>query len=101
MIRRPPRSTLFPYTTLFRSVDDEVGFRQASTLKAIGPWEGIQCLVLMVFKDAPVELVGAAPRDKERLGGALATTLAGRQLAVLHGELLDVLYAKGNGCTRT
>src|SRR2546421_5765012 len=22
MIRRPPRSTLFPYTTLFRSVDD-------------------------------------------------------------------------------
>src|SRR3712207_7620579 len=23
MIRRPPRSTLFPYTTLFRSVDDE------------------------------------------------------------------------------
>src|SRR5687767_15480879 len=23
MIRRPPRSTLFPYTTLFRSVPDE------------------------------------------------------------------------------
>src|SRR2546430_12092557 len=23
MIRRPPRSTLFPYTTLFRSVQDE------------------------------------------------------------------------------
>src|SRR2546428_3715334 len=23
MIRRPPRSTLFPYTTLFRSHDDE------------------------------------------------------------------------------
>src|SRR2546430_9700367 len=25
MIRRPPRSTLFPYTTLFRSVDRELG----------------------------------------------------------------------------
>src|SRR5690348_17535229 len=25
MIRRPPRSTLFPYTTLFRSHDGEVG----------------------------------------------------------------------------
>src|SRR3712207_8768027 len=25
MIRRPPRSTLFPYTTLFRSVDAEGG----------------------------------------------------------------------------
>src|SRR3712207_7003741 len=24
MIRRPPRSTLFPYTTLFRSVEDAV-----------------------------------------------------------------------------
>src|SRR3712207_8266054 len=23
MIRRPPRSTLFPYTTLFRSADDD------------------------------------------------------------------------------
>src|SRR5256885_7202358 len=27
MIRRPPRSTLFPYTTLFRSLVDEVGRR--------------------------------------------------------------------------
>src|SRR2546430_12615136 len=25
MIRRPPRSTLFPYTTLFRSQEDEDG----------------------------------------------------------------------------
>src|SRR3712207_8421921 len=25
MIRRPPRSTLFPYTTLFRSVDHPIG----------------------------------------------------------------------------
>src|SRR5256885_12737373 len=25
MIRRPPRSTLFPYTTLFRSVDECLG----------------------------------------------------------------------------
>src|SRR5256885_8829632 len=25
MIRRPPRSTLFPYTTLFRSSSDRVG----------------------------------------------------------------------------
>src|SRR2546429_8137748 len=25
MIRRPPRSTLFPYTTLFRSLDEAIG----------------------------------------------------------------------------
>src|SRR3712207_8615902 len=29
MIRRPPRSTLFPYTTLFRSVVDEVSMLDA------------------------------------------------------------------------
>src|SRR3712207_7128152 len=29
MIRRPPRSTLFPYTTLFRSLDD--GFERRPT----------------------------------------------------------------------
>src|SRR2546430_13583874 len=27
MIRRPPRSTLFPYTTLFRSIQPRVGSR--------------------------------------------------------------------------
>src|SRR2546422_1947022 len=30
MIRRPPRSTLFPYTTLFRSVDSLYGLRKYS-----------------------------------------------------------------------
>src|SRR3712207_8613710 len=29
MIRRPPRSTLFPYTTLFRSDDEEGGGQEA------------------------------------------------------------------------
>src|SRR3712207_8641949 len=32
MIRRPPRSTLFPYTTLFRSVDHE----EAQVLEHVG-----------------------------------------------------------------
>src|SRR2546430_13573703 len=33
MIRRPPRSTLFPYTTLFRSLNDGKGtFRAAPRL---------------------------------------------------------------------
>src|SRR3712207_8042864 len=30
MIRRPPRSTLFPYTTLFRSVGGRVGMAAAA-----------------------------------------------------------------------
>src|SRR5260370_29949309 len=34
MIRRPPRSTLFPYTTLFRSGGGWVGFQHASLVDA-------------------------------------------------------------------
>src|SRR3712207_7205517 len=31
MIRRPPRSTLFPYTTLFRSRTPEMGYKPEDT----------------------------------------------------------------------
>src|SRR5260370_4198813 len=34
MIRRPPRSTLFPYTTLFRSAVMNIGFRLCEILGA-------------------------------------------------------------------
>src|SRR2546422_1697903 len=47
MIRRPPRSTLFPYTTLFRSGDDPervasrssplIGCEPASEVTDVGP----------------------------------------------------------------
>src|SRR3712207_6880821 len=43
MIRRPPRSTLFPYTTLFRSADEgvrgrlEIGFISSATLGLLPP----------------------------------------------------------------
>src|SRR5256886_16185443 len=35
MIRRPPRSTLFPYTTLFRSVQQEVERPEVGQLVAL------------------------------------------------------------------
>src|SRR5256885_10596312 len=43
MIRRPPRSTLFPYTTLFRSRDQGVGmsrrwYRHNTTMVFVG-WD--------------------------------------------------------------
>src|SRR5258708_21007356 len=36
MIRRPPRSTLFPYTTLFRSQVDAVGLPECQKTDANG-----------------------------------------------------------------
>src|SRR2546427_8663890 len=38
MIRRPPRSTLFPYTTLFRSIGSKVGLRCQPTEEEHDPW---------------------------------------------------------------
>src|SRR2546427_12543661 len=40
MIRRPPRSTLFPYTTLFRSVDAPVSFGGYSPGNYDGKFKG-------------------------------------------------------------
>src|SRR5690348_18054529 len=45
MIRRPPRSTLFPYTTLFRSVGDVAHHRQIVGDEQIGqPVAALQVL---------------------------------------------------------
>src|SRR3712207_7026876 len=38
MIRRPPRSTLFPYTTLFRSMLVFLGRPLAAALTGLGNW---------------------------------------------------------------
>src|SRR2546427_7231813 len=42
MIRRPPRSTLFPYTTLFRSLWFEEGYAAV----AAGEWDRLDALRL-------------------------------------------------------
>src|SRR5437667_9237912 len=39
MIRRPPRSTLFPYTTLFRSMDDAI--REVQTAVNLDPFSSV------------------------------------------------------------
>src|SRR2546425_1903805 len=41
MIRRPPRSTLFPYTTLFRSLESEIAAEPRS-LTPLPPWNRMQ-----------------------------------------------------------
>src|SRR2546430_10096877 len=57
MIRRPPRSTLFPYTTLFRSTLDDLGFDLAVALGPLARSVGVA--------DALCLWLGLPPRSEE------------------------------------
>src|SRR2546430_13018051 len=45
MIRRPPRSTLFPYTTLFRSINGHIKFDLTIPLQQLN---GLETLVIIM-----------------------------------------------------
>src|SRR3989449_6893023 len=70
MIRRPPRSTLFPYTTLFRSP-------QLSDLRESGAIEQDADVVCFIYRqefyDGPVD-----PKTNESIEG-LAELIVGKQ----------------------
>src|SRR3712207_8192844 len=79
MIRRPPRSTLFPYTTLFRSHDDRLADHVAAP-RRVGA------------------LVGAGVGDGEvlhdHLGGAAREPLRGdRKSTRLNSSHANISYA--------
>src|SRR3712207_7547555 len=58
MIRRPPRSTLFPYTTLFRSLPDHRGLRGLPRLDEAGQdGEAARRPHRLTAQDAPVTTV--------------------------------------------
>src|SRR3712207_8991776 len=64
MIRRPPRSTLFPYTTLFRSRGRQVGEALPDAVAAVAD---VQVVVAEAARpaaraDDQVALVGRDPR---------------------------------------
>src|SRR3712207_9161838 len=61
MIRRPPRSTLFPYTTLFRSA--LVGLPPAVTGDATGLAEALVFRVAALTDPAPVHHPEPLPAD--------------------------------------
>src|SRR3712207_7318000 len=71
MIRRPPRSTLFPYTTLFRSVEIEImrglGRLTADLARHRRRWEGLLGSTEGLRGDAP-----AADRKSTRLNSSHA-----------------------------
>src|SRR2546430_13710061 len=60
MIRRPPRSTLFPYTTLFRSPDDYVAvYTKFFDLIEAGDGEAASVLMSDYLERHDAKLVGA------------------------------------------
>src|SRR3712207_7747903 len=78
MIRRPPRSTLFPYTTLFRSQDDEgvVAVRQPAEHRPLGQDDARR------IRHQPRILVVAAAPQRDRKSTRLNSSHANISYAV-------------------
>src|SRR5437762_14280025 len=86
MIRRPPRPTLFPYTTLFRSVDDGRAVVERERMRLRG----------VVGQDGEQPAATRERRDDEHVGGVaravgVVVRYDGRAL------LLDVARRHGVG----
>src|SRR3712207_8698977 len=90
MIRRPPRSTLFPYTTLFRSADGDrrsgclIGF---ATQASINPPRFVVCLsrknrTFRVANDVDHLGVHLLPSDRDRKSTRLNSSHANISYAV-------------------
>src|SRR3712207_7476814 len=74
MIRRPPRSTLFPYTTLFRSLADWLrGARVHRTAGTYGPDSPAPVHALLVFElGVQLDCLGRVDRKSTRLNSSHA-----------------------------
>src|SRR5258708_14091196 len=69
MIRRPPRSTLFPYTTLFRSrLDDEVAV--GKSLHGFGRRDALERRLTFVLADALAADLARQDRKSTRLNSS-------------------------------
>src|SRR3712207_8086579 len=62
MIRRPPRSTLFPYTTLFRSYP----LKPVNALRGLGLREAVRCMASYAWAKV------RPPRDQGTFEGWVA-----------------------------
>src|SRR3989441_2638999 len=74
MIRRPPRSTLFPYTTLFRS--NEPGSPPDSRTRLV-------TLDIVTRKDASADFFGEDNVPREAITMGVATILEAREIALI------------------
>src|SRR5256712_10417728 len=95
MIRRPPRSTLFPYTTLFRSPDKaeevEIGFESGAPVSVNGTKLGPVALLNKLNEIAAKHGIGRTDLVENRLVGMKSRgayeTPGGTLLVQAHQEL--------------
>src|SRR3712207_8530986 len=101
MIRRPPRSTLFPYTTLFRSTGRNDGESKINFFKTI--WEiGTNALKTRLKKIAPhhvfpgntSSMEGAGIRYKDRKSTRLNSSHANISYAVFCLKKKKIYYTQ-------
>src|SRR3712207_9533473 len=72
MIRRPPRSTLFPYTTLFRSVEVAGGLVGEDQLGVADQGAGDGHALLLAARKLARPVLGAVDRKSTRLNSSHA-----------------------------
>src|SRR3712207_8953136 len=83
MIRRPPRSTLFPYTTLFRSANvDLVAIMEGGRIKSMGPRDEVLQAVMKRNITAPTVQSARAPQAALRRSEEHTSELQSRQYLV-------------------
>src|SRR2546422_4327399 len=83
MIRRPPRSTLFPYTTLFRSETELVPGADRLTVRSTNPSPSPTCEYAAPEIPARPEVVASlSPVSTEPLLSAIVAPLAVLRLSV-------------------
>src|SRR3712207_8262882 len=90
MIRRPPRSTLFPYTTLFRSWSATVNMATPMFVTVVG----VLVEVLMpVGRAGSAELIGGRLRPRVERHGAGAPSGLDRKSTRLNSSHANISYA--------
>src|SRR3712207_6909360 len=92
MIRRPPRSTLFPYTTLFRSARTLMGNPDAILLDE--PSEGIAPVIVQMMAEAirAMKAEGVAVLLSEQ-NWAFAAGIGDRKSTRLNSSHANISYA--------